>query len=107
LSRQHHQGVEDACPMVALAGDVARTGPVVKKAYENALKAMVEHLQKDAKETGRPDRATALAIAALCIGGMIVARASEELADEVRLAAKAAALSLGGWRDLDAQVVQD
>ena len=103
LSRQHHQDVEDSCPMVALAGDVARTGPVVKKAYENALNAMIEHLQTDAGADGRPDRNTALSIAALCIGAMIVARASEGLAEEVRAAAKATALALGGWRDLDAQ----
>ena len=103
LSRQHYQDIEDSCPMVALVGDVARTGPVVKKAYENALNAMINHLQKDAGDKGQPDRSTALAIAALCIGGMIIARASDELADDVRAAAKKAALALGGWRDLDAQ----
>ena len=42
---------------------------------------------------------TALAIAALCIGGMVIARASEDLAiaDEVREAAQVTALALGGW----------
>ena len=103
LSRQHFQDIEDSCPMVALPGDVARSGGAAKKAYETALSAMIDHLQKDSGETGRPDRRTALAIAALCIGGMVVARASEDLAlaDEVRDAAKQTALALGGWRDLD------
>jgi len=96
LSRQHFQDVEDSCPMVALPGDVARSDANAKRAYDTALNAMVRHLQID---PGGPDRTTALAIAALCIGGMVVARASEDLAvaDEVREAALATALQLGGW----------
>ena len=100
LSRQHFQDIEDSCPMVALPGDVARSGESAKRAYETALKAMIEHLQTDAAMTGAPDRKSALAIAALCIGGMVIARASDDLAvaDEVRDAAMTAALALGGWR---------
>jgi AcrR family transcriptional regulator len=96
LSREHFQDVEDSCPMVALPGDVARSDSNARRAYENALNAMVRHLQLDA---GGPDRATALAIAALCIGGMVVARASGNLAiaEEVRKAALVTALRLGGW----------
>jgi TetR/AcrR family transcriptional repressor of nem operon len=99
LSRQHFQDVEDSCPMVALPGDVARAGANAKRAYETALNAMIEHLQADAAATGGPDRRAALAIAALCIGGMVIARASADLAvaDEVREAAMQTALGLGGW----------
>jgi AcrR family transcriptional regulator len=99
LSRQHFQDIEDSCPMVALPGDVARSGVNAKRAYENALKAMIEHLQTDTAAAGGPDRTAALAIAALCIGGMVIARASEDLAiaDEVREAAQVTALALGGW----------
>jgi len=99
LSRQHFQDIEDSCPMVALPGDVARSGESAKRAYENALKAMIAHLQTDAATTGAPDREAALAIAALCIGGMVIARASDDLAvaDEVRDAAMTTALALGGW----------
>jgi hypothetical protein len=65
---------------------------------------MIAHLQADAPTSGRPTRAEALAIAALCIGGMVVARASENvtIADEVREAAKAAAMAMGGWSECDA-----
>jgi AcrR family transcriptional regulator len=99
LSRQHFQDVQDSCPMVALPGDVARSGANARRAYEGALNAMIQHLQTDAGPTGRPDRQEALAIAAICIGGMVIARASEDLtvADEVREAALATALKLGGW----------
>ena len=41
--------------MVALPGDVARSGGNAKRAYETALKSMVEHLQADAAATtGQP-----------------------------------------------------
>ena len=99
LSRQHFQNVEDSCPMVALPGDVARSGANAKRAYETALTAMIDHLQMGAAKGQGPERTTAMAIAALCIGGMVVARASDDLAiaDEVRGAAMATALRLGGW----------
>ncbi len=56
LSRQHFQDIEDSCPMVALPGDVARSGTNAKRAYENALKAMIEHLQNDFRAKDGPDR---------------------------------------------------
>jgi AcrR family transcriptional regulator len=104
LSRQHFQDIEDSCPMVALPSDVARSNDNVKRAYEAALSAMVAHLQTDAPATGHPTRAEAMAIAALCIGGMVAARASEHLAlaDEIREAARTAAMALGGWTEFDA-----
>jgi hypothetical protein len=68
LSRQHHEDVENSCPMVALVGDAARTGPEVRRAYRQALEAMIAHLQLDPGGEGPPDRQTALAITALCIG---------------------------------------
>jgi TetR/AcrR family transcriptional repressor of nem operon len=103
LSRQHFQDIADSCPMVALPGDVARSGGAAKRAYENALTAMIAHLQRDCGGTGRPDRTEALAIAALCIGGMVIARASDDLtlADEVREAARVTAMALGGWAEFD------
>ena len=94
LSRAHLREVEHACPMVALPGDVARGGEPARQAYAVALTAMANRLQ-----VGGPDRPTALAIAALCIGGMVVARAADHvaIANEDSEAALAAALKLGGW----------
>jgi AcrR family transcriptional regulator len=104
LSRQHFQDIEDSCPMVALPGDVARSGEAARRAYETALTAMIAHLQTDASQEGRPNRTEALAIAALCIGGMVVARASHDLAlaDEIRAAAQSTAMALGGWTEVGA-----
>jgi TetR/AcrR family transcriptional repressor of nem operon len=99
LSRQHLLEVDNACPMVALPSDVARAGESAKRAYESVITAMVEILQSSAANDRRPARASALAIAALCVGGMVIAKASHDaaFADELREAAITAALELGGW----------
>jgi TetR/AcrR family transcriptional regulator, transcriptional repressor for nem operon len=101
LSRQHFQDIDNSCPMVALPSDVARNGESAKRAYEAVFKAMVDILQSGSRPQQHPDRTVALAIAALCVGGMVIARASEDqtLADEVRDACMDVALRLGGWGD--------
>ena len=99
LSRQHFEDVENSCPMVALPSDVARSGNNVKQAYERVFKAMVSILERSVAEKNRSGHATARAIAALCVGGMVAARslADRVLADELRDACMAMALKLGNW----------
>jgi AcrR family transcriptional regulator len=99
LSRQHYEDVENSCPMVALPTDVARSGVDARRAFETVFKAMVSVLERSLTEDGKPQRATAQGIAALSIGGMIVARTMVDraLADELRAACMAVALNLGGW----------
>jgi TetR/AcrR family transcriptional regulator, transcriptional repressor for nem operon len=101
LSRQHFEDIDNSCPMVALPSDVARAGEDAKRAYETVFKAMVALLQSGSRGDEHPDRTTALAIAALCVGGMVIARASDgrAFADEVRDACTAVALRLAGWGD--------
>src|ERR1700688_1250013 len=86
LSRQHFEDVENSCPMVALPTDVARSGVNAKRAFETVFKAMVSVLERSLTPNGRRRRATAQGIAAMCIGGMIVARTvlDRALADELR-----------------------
>jgi AcrR family transcriptional regulator len=99
LSRQHFEDVENSCPMVALPTDVSRSGESAKRAFETVFQAMVSVLERSAKENGRSRRITAQAMAALCVGGMVVARAMDnrEVADDLRDACMAVALELGGW----------
>jgi len=99
LSRQHFEDVENSCPMVALPTDVARSGDSAKRAFETVFRAMVDVLERSSAENGRPRRVTAQATAALCVGGMVVARAmvDRNLADELRDACMTVALGLGGW----------
>ncbi len=100
LSQQHFDDVENSCPMVALPSDVARSDPKVKSAFENVFRAMVTILGRDVKPSMQAPEDTAMAIAALCIGGMVVARSLNDcsFSDRLRAAAKDAALVLGGWK---------
>jgi AcrR family transcriptional regulator len=99
LSRQHFEDVENSCPMVALPGDIARCGKSAKRAFENVFRAMVDVLERSLPDKDRPRHTRARAIAALCVGGMVLARsiADAALADELRDACMAVALRLGGW----------
>ena len=99
LSRQHFEDVENSCPMVALPTDFARSDIGAKRAFETVFKAMVSVLERSLIEKGRACRTTAQSIAALSIGGMIVARTMVDraLADELRAACTSVALNLGGW----------
>jgi len=99
LSQQHFDDVENSCPMVALPSDVARSDQKVKAAFENVFRAMVTVLGRDVKNTTQSPEDAAMAIAGLCIGGMVVARSLNDsrLSDRLRDAATHAALVLGGW----------
>jgi TetR/AcrR family transcriptional repressor of nem operon len=101
LSQQHFEDVENSCPMTALPTDVSRSGRGPKSAFETILQAMVRVLEGGSIHNGRPRprRKTAQAIAALCVGGMVVARAmaNRAVADELRDACMSVALELGGW----------
>jgi AcrR family transcriptional regulator len=99
LSQQHFEEIENSCPMVALPTDVARSGKSARRAFETVFQAMVSVLERGSTEKERSAHVTAQATAALCIGGMVVARAmvSRDAADELRGACMAVALKLGGW----------
>jgi TetR/AcrR family transcriptional repressor of nem operon len=100
LSRAHFEDVENSCPMVALPTDVARSGESARRAFETVFRAMVSVLERSQEKRGQPRRAVAQATAAMCIGGMIVARTvvNPEVADQLRDACMSVALNLGGWK---------
>jgi AcrR family transcriptional regulator len=101
LSRQHFENVKDSCPMVALPSDVARADKTAKRAFEGVFAAMVSFLERDVRNRRHDTETAAQAIAALCVGGMVIARAMDDRghADRLRDACKAIALTLGGWED--------
>jgi TetR/AcrR family transcriptional regulator, transcriptional repressor for nem operon len=96
LSQAHFEDRETCCPLMALPSDVARGGEPVKRAYRQVLEYMIGFLERELGGSQARDRA--LALAALCIGGMAVARAIDdrELAEEIREAAQDFALAIGG-----------
>jgi TetR/AcrR family transcriptional regulator, transcriptional repressor for nem operon len=98
LSRQHFDDVENSCPMVALPSDVSRAGKTAKRAFNKVFQGMVAALGRSMPK-GRNSASTAQAVAALCVGGMVVARAIEDgkVADKLRDDCMAVALHIGGW----------
>jgi TetR/AcrR family transcriptional regulator, transcriptional repressor for nem operon len=99
LSDQDSQGSVDSFPMIGLPNDVSRTGRAVSQAFESALKVMIESFENAATGNAQMRRTHALAIAALCVGRMVLSRSIDDrkLGDELRDAAKATALDLGKW----------
>jgi TetR/AcrR family transcriptional repressor of nem operon len=99
LSRQHFEDIENSCPMIALPTDVTRSGESAKEAFETVFSAMVSVLERSLKQSRRARCFRAQAIAALCVGGMVVARALQNRThgDELREACMSIALELGGW----------
>ena len=97
LSQTHFDNRENSCPLMALPSDVARGGEPVKRAYRQVLEYMIGNLEKGF--AGPKSRDRALAVAALCIGGMAVARAVDDakIAHEIREAARDMAISITGW----------
>lgn len=95
LSDAHLGDAEGQCPMIALPSDVARSGDEVKGAYQELLTAMVWLFEQSLAQKGQADRGKALALAATCVGGMILARTLPDsaLAQEVREAALTSALA--------------
>jgi TetR/AcrR family transcriptional repressor of nem operon len=108
LSRQHYEDVENSCPMVALPTDVSRSGQKAKQAFEAVFAGMVSVLERSLRKGPQNRRVLAQAVAALCVGGMVVARAMENRAsaDALRDACMNVALDLGGW-DSKAGVTKD
>ena len=102
LSRQHFENIENSCPMTALPSDVARSGKAAKRAFEKVFKAMVGVLERGMADRNARRSRKARAIAALCVGGMVVARATVDrgFADDLRDACMDVALGLGGWNQL-------
>ncbi len=99
LSRSHFDDVEGGCPMIALPSDVARGGEPVKRAYREALQALIGVFQASQKSGSAEARARAISIATLCIGGMVLARAvdDDQFSAEIRNAVQNKALETGGW----------
>ena len=97
LSRQHFDDLDGSCPLAALPGDVRRSDPAVKQAFESVFKSVADVFERGLIGTGRPDPARAIAIAILCVGGMVVARSVNDsaFADDLRHAALSAAFHLG------------
>lgn len=98
LSQEHLDDIDSQCPMIALPSDVARASPEVRAAYMSLLQAMTWLFENNLPEDNSDRRQKALALSALCVGGMVLSRTIDDraLSDDLRLSAKAMALSMLG-----------
>jgi AcrR family transcriptional regulator len=98
LSRRHLEDRDGQCPLIAYATDAARAGNRVRESYGRLAEAMVWLFENNLD--GDPDdrRQRALSLTAMCVGGMILARALPDtaIAEDVREAAHAAATGI--WK---------
>jgi len=95
LSREHCKAVPQGCAIPALVSEIARSGKAPRKAFEDILREVIEALGRRMPEQAGPaETDRALAVLALCIGGVALARAvdSPTFADRILRACREAAL---------------
>lgn len=97
LSDEVLEDIENHCPLYALPGDVARAGLTPQRAYTDLIRNLAriyEHALKDFSDGEQ----RAQAIVALCVGGMVLARTTDDptLRATLRAAARHQALMLLG-----------
>lgn len=95
LSDKVFDDVDFHCPLYALPGDVARAGLAPQKAYTQLIRNLTQVYSSAL--AGVPDgEQRAQAIVALCVGGMVLARTTDDAAlrRSLRVAARRQALAL-------------
>jgi AcrR family transcriptional regulator len=99
LSRGHLEDVEGSCPLIALSSDAARIGGGVKAAYREVAQSMIDVFKANLQ--GRAARDQAVVLVALCVGGMVLARALDDqtLAHDFLGTTHKFALKTTGWLD--------
>jgi AcrR family transcriptional regulator len=87
FSLDHFGDRESCCPLVGLPMDVANAGDGVRSAYQDVLAQLLRLLEAGLDGPGARERA--LSLAALAVGGMVLARTvvDPRLARDLRLAA--------------------
>jgi TetR/AcrR family transcriptional regulator, transcriptional repressor for nem operon len=97
FSRAHFADREGCCPLLGSDADVQRRGEMVKAAYQEVVEQMVTVFQDHLNGPRAHQRA--LALVALCVGGMVLARnvRDSDLADDFRCSAHDEVLRAAGW----------
>src|SRR5262249_7467749 len=97
FSREHFDDREGCCPLIGMASDVQRGGDAVRAAYQEVVEQLVKVFEDHLNAPQARERA--LALVALCVGGMVLARnvRDADLGDEFRRAAHAEVMTTTGW----------
>jgi TetR/AcrR family transcriptional regulator, transcriptional repressor for nem operon len=86
LSRKHRDHPEQGCPMPALTPEIGRIGGPSREIFEQHLRGLIDLVGKHV------DRDKAIPAIALCVGGLMLARAvdDQKLSDKILTACRAA-----------------
>jgi TetR/AcrR family transcriptional regulator, transcriptional repressor for nem operon len=90
LSRAHVERVETGCPLAALASEMPRQGPEVRRAATGRIKELIDLVGRHSPDWGRPSaHECALVTVATMVGALVLARAVDDpkLSDALREAA--------------------
>jgi len=87
--------LDNHCPLYALPGDVARSGESPQRAYTHLARGLMSVFQQALDGRADAER-RAQAIVSLCVGGMVLARTSDDpqLRQAFRASAREQALAL-------------
>ncbi len=88
--------LDEHCPLIALPSDVARAGLKPRAAYTAVVSSMAGVFRAAFPKTDKEAERKALLIVGLCVGGMVIARTTDDphLRKSLRAAARKEALSL-------------
>ena len=97
FSREHFDDHDGCCPLIGMASDIQRGGEAVRAAYQEVVEQMVKVFEEHLNGARAHERA--LALVALCVGGMVLARnvGDPDLADDFRRTAHAEVRRSAGW----------
>ena len=76
LAASHRGHPESGCPLPSLAAEVSRAGKKPRQAFERLVRGLISKIDALLPPDHAEDRA--IALAALCVGGMTLARAVDD-----------------------------
>jgi AcrR family transcriptional regulator len=96
LSDEILADVDQHCPLIALPSDVARAGLTPRAAYTTVVENMAQVFQAAFEPDDAEARNKALLMVSLCVGGMVIARTTDDagLRQTLRATARKEALAL-------------
>lgn len=106
LSDEALDNIDMHCPLYALPGDVARAGLEPQQAYTDLIRSMSNIYRAALDGTHDAERRSETMVA-LCVGGMVLARTTNDpsLRRSLRAAAKHQALALLGQEQTERRVL--
>jgi TetR/AcrR family transcriptional repressor of nem operon len=91
LNRAHRDNPGAGCPLPSTSADVARAAPAVRRAYATELRKIIESLERRLEDPEDEEtHQRAVGAMALCVGGLLLARAVDDdaLSDDIMRACR-------------------